>query len=127
MGVAITVADVSTLRVAIAGLYGFEGNLLAGWAAHLVHGTLFGIVFASVLSDPGLYRLSDWAWKTLLAGIVYGLVLAIVGAGFVMPIWLSTIGVFAQSAVPSLSVPMLAWHVVYGSVLATAYELLKRR
>ena len=48
---------------------------MAGWLAHLAHGTLFGLVFALVLSDPGLYRVTDWAWKTVLAGVVYGFVL----------------------------------------------------
>ena len=86
MGVAITVGDLAVLREAIAGLYTFEGNLLVGWAVHLLHGTVFGMVFALVLSDPGLHRIDEWAWKTVLAGVVFGLVLALAGAGVIMPI-----------------------------------------
>ena len=86
MGLAITVTDLSTLRSAVAGLYGFEGGLLAGWLAHLAYGTVFGVVFAAVLSDPGLFRLAERRWKTALAGIVYSVVLAVGGAGVIVPI-----------------------------------------
>jgi len=75
MGLATMAGDLAVLRDAVAGLYTFEGSLVAGWLAHLAHGTLFGLVFALVLSDPGLYRVTDWAWKTVLAGVVYGFVL----------------------------------------------------
>lgn len=127
MGAAIAVVDLNTLRLAIAGLYGFEGNLLAGWVAHLVHGTLFGLIFAVVLSDPGLHRVSEWAWKTVLAGVVYGLVLAIVGAGFVMPIWLGIAGVGIDLSVPNVTTPILVWHVIYGLVLGGLFAVVRGR
>ncbi|MEF8853405.1 MAG: histidine kinase [Haloarculaceae archaeon] len=127
MGVAITVGDLAVLREAIAGLYAFEGNLLAGWLAHLAHGTLFGVVFAVVLSDPSLYRVSEWAWKTVLAGVVYALVLALAGAGFVMPIWLGVVGFGNPPTVPNVSAPLVGWHVLYGVVLGGAYAALDGR
>lgn len=126
MGVAITLTELETLRVAIAGLYGFEGSLLVGWTVHLLHGTLFGLGFAAVLSDPGLYRLTDWWWKTLATALVYALILAVVGAGFVMPLWLEFVGVATVEAVPHLTVPLIAWHLVYGLVLGAVYPLAER-
>jgi hypothetical protein len=126
MGVAISLTDLATLRGAIAGLYGLRGNLAAGWGAHLFHGTLFGVIFAWVLADPGLQGLSDWAWKTVVAGVVYGLVLAVVGAGIVMPIWLGLVGFPAPPSLPNVTIPMLGWHVVYGAVLGGLFHSVAR-
>jgi hypothetical protein len=125
MGLAISVMQLSALRVAIAGLYGFEGSLVAGWIAHLLHGSLFGAVFAAILADPGLYRVSEWVWKTVVAGVVYGLVLAVVGAGIVMPIWLGVVGVPMASSIPNVTVPLLVWHVVYGLVLGGLFPFVE--
>ncbi|PSQ09449.1 hypothetical protein BRC93_12885 [Halobacteriales archaeon QS_5_70_15] len=88
----------------IAGLYGSEGSLAAGWIAHPIHGSLFGAVSAAVLADPGLYRVTEWVWKTVVAGVVYGLVLAVVGAGIVMHIWLGVVGVSMATSIPNVSV-----------------------
>jgi len=127
MGVAISLGDLSVLRDAVAGLYTFEGNLFAGWIAHLIHGTLFGVLFAVILSDPGLYRLTDWIWKTVLAGVVYGLVLALAGAGVIMPIWLSTVGFSSPPSVPNVTLPLIAWHALYGTVLGATFAVVDGR
>lgn len=126
-GLAISLVRLETLRVAIAGLYGFEGSLLVGWVAHLVHGTLFGLLFAWVLSDPGLYRVTDWWWKTLLAAVVYALVLAVAGAGIIMPIWLGVVDPSRSTTIPNVTTALLAWHLIYGVVLGTVYPVAERR
>jgi len=123
-GIAISAVDLSTLRIAIAGLYGFQGQLIAGWIAHLAHGTLFGMIFAAILADPGLYRVSERHWKTIVAGVVYGLVLAVAGAGIVMPIWLGAVGVDLELTIPHVTVPLLAWHLVYGVVLGGVFPFV---
>lgn len=117
MGVAISIVELDTLQLAIAGLYGFEGSLAAGWIAHLAHGTLFGLIFAGILSDPGLHRIDDWAWKSAVAGVVYGLVLAVLGAGIIMPMWQGVVGLPTPEAIPNVTTPTVLWHVVYGVVL----------
>lgn len=127
MTIAIGLGSLELLRDAIAGLYLLEGNLLAGVVVHVVHGTLFGVVFAVVLSDPGLYGLSRWYWKVVLAGLIYGLVLAVVGAGIIMPIWLAVIGGTIARPIPNVTVPLLTWHAIYGVVLGGAFGLLERR
>lgn len=124
MGIVISLTDLAMLREAIAGLYGFQGSLVAGWGAHLFHGTLFGIIFAGFLADPGLYRVSDWLWKTVVASVVYGVVLSVVGAGIIMPIWLGLVGFPTPPSIPYVTVPILVWHLVYGIVLGTLFWYL---
>jgi len=121
MGVAISLMRLETLQMAIAGLYGQGGNLIAGWIAHLLHGTIFGVGFAGLLADPGLHRLTEWAWKTVLAGIVFGLLLALIGAGFVMPVWLSAVGAAPIPPVPNVTVELVIWHLIYGGVLGAVF------
>jgi hypothetical protein len=126
MGLVITVMDLETLRVAIAGLYGQEGSLAVGWIAHVIHGTVFGLVFAVILADPGLYHVTRWHWKTVLLGVVYGLVLGVVGAGIIMPAWLAMVGIQQQTPTPpNLSANNLVWHTVYGFVLGVVYPLVE--
>jgi hypothetical protein len=125
MGVAISLMDLSTLQRAIAGLYGQSGNLATGWTAHLVHGSLFGAVFSLFLSDPGLHGVTDWYWKTTLAGVVYGLVLAIAGAGIIMPIWLGVAGFPTPPSIPNVTGPILLWHLVYGVVLGGVFPFVE--
>ncbi|MFB6308416.1 MAG: histidine kinase [Haloarculaceae archaeon] len=123
MAVIIAVADLAILRDAIAGLYLQEGSLVAGVLAHVVHGTLFGVLFAVVLSDPALTQVGEQFSKTVAAGVVFALVLALVGAGVVMPMWLDTVGA-ATLPVPYVTGPSLVWHVVYGAVLGATFSVL---
>lgn len=123
MGIAITLVDASVLGEAISGMYGFEGSLVAGWVAHLLHGTLFGVIFAVILSDPILYRVSEWTWKTILAGAVFGLVLALAGAGLIMPVWLAAAGVESSTSIPNVSVPLVLYHLLYGLVLGAVFRV----
>lgn len=122
MAVVISVADLPLLRDAIAGLYLLEGSLVAGVLVHIVHGTLFGVIFAALLSDPGLHGITQWRWKCTVAGIVYGFVLAVAGAGIIMPIWLNAVGASGPQQIPNVTIPSLAWHVVYGTVLGLAFS-----
>jgi multisubunit Na+/H+ antiporter MnhG subunit len=127
MGVAISLTDLSTLQIAIAGLYGQSGSLVAGWIAHLVHGIVFGSLFTLLLADPGLHRLTDWYWKTILAGVVYSVLLAVAGAGILMPIWLGQVGMPVPRTIPNVTTPMLVWHLIYGLVLGGLYPAIDRR
>lgn len=125
-GLLMSAIQPDMLRDVIAGLYGFEGNVAAGWAAHLVHGTLFGIAFAVVLTDPALARIGNRVSTTALAGTAYGLVLAVVGAGIIMPIWLGLIGFADTPPLPAITAPTILWHVVFGLVLGLVFFALYR-
>lgn len=126
MGVAITLMDLETLRLSIAGLYGQEGSLVIGWIAHLIHGSIFGILFAAILTEPGAYRVTNSIWKTIVAGLVYGLVLVVVAAGIVMPIWLGVVGLADGVSIPAVTGSSLVWHLVYGAVLGAVFPILER-
>lgn len=125
-GVVIVAVDVETLRVAIAGLYGFEGSLVAGWLAHLAHGTLFGVLFAAVIADPAFHEISEQRWKTALAGVGFGLALAVCATGILMPIWLDLFGASDVPAIPYVTGPSVAWHLLYGVVLGGLFATFEQ-
>lgn len=122
MALVIGLWDATVLRDAIAALYQQEGNLVVGVLTHVIHGTLFGVLFALILSDPGLYHLDEHTGKSVLAGVVYGLALALFGAGIIMPIWLNSLG-SQDLPMPYITGPLLVWHLVYGTVLGLVYTL----
>ena len=125
MGVVITLTNQRVLQEAIAGLYGQSGNLLIGWVAHLVHGVLFGVLFAAILTDPSLYRVTERLHVSVLAGVVFGLVLAVVGAGIIMPMWLDVVAPELAVPIPNVTVPLLVWHLLYGVVLGGVFPYLE--
>jgi hypothetical protein len=122
MGALIVTMNLPLLRQSIAGLYGLEGSVIAGWIAHLAHGGIFGALFAAILTDPTLTRITDHVWRTGFAGLIYGIVLAVAAAGIIMPIWLGAVGLAAPN-IPNVSRASLFWHVVYGIVLGAVFPL----
>lgn len=117
--------NTSMFSETIAGMYGLEGALAVGLVAHLVHGTLFGLVFAMVLSDPGLVSITNWLWKTVLAGLCFGLALALVGTGFLLPVWTEFVGLTDPPSIPYVTSTLLGWHVLYGVVLGAVFPFLE--
>jgi hypothetical protein len=109
----------------IAGLYGLEGNMGAGAIIHLVHGTLFGALFAAVVSDPPIHPETGRWWLFPFAGFVYAVVLAFVGAGIIMPIWLGEVGYAGPAAeAPYVTTGTLIWHAVFGLMLGAVFQSL---
>ncbi len=126
------VATVSTMAVilpvepslfseTIAGMYGQEGSIGIGIGAHLVHGTLFGLLFAGVLSDPGIVGITQWLWRTVVAGVIFGLLLAVMATGFILPAWTQFVGLSNPPTMPYVTATLLAWHVLYGAVLGFVF------
>lgn len=122
MAVVIGLLDLAWFE-RIATLYLQNGNALIGAAVHLVHGTMFGVLFALVLSDPGLYSIEDQPAKSVVAGLVFGFALAVTGAGIIMPIWLNVLGANETLSVPYVTGPIVVYHLVYGTVLGGIYAL----
>lgn len=105
----------------IGALYGVD-IAIVGWITHLFHSVVFAIAFAGALTRPTLARHSQIRLNVLLLGVVYGVLLWLIAAGFVMPIWLSAVGV--PAALPNLSSVGFLGHVIWGAVLAGSYCLL---
>lgn len=122
--IAITLLDAGVLAEDVAGLYGLEGSLVAGWIAHLVHGTVFGLIFAVVLTDPMLSAARKTTVRTVVAALVFGLVLAVAGAGVLMPMWLEAVGVASEGTIPRISLALTVWHGIYGLVLGAGFAAL---
>lgn len=117
MGLVMSLWDPTILEEAIAALYGFGGSLLFGWVAHLVHSIVFGVLFALLLRDPMLVEMPERLDRAIVTGIVYGLLLAVIAAGIIMPMWLSAVGFENPPSIPNVSVRSVLWHTVYGVVL----------
>lgn len=108
---------------AIGGLYGVQ-SLTIGWIIHLFHSVVFGILFVTIVEGP-LFRLDRSPGSRVALGVGYGLLLWVVAAGFVMPVWLNAVGI--DSSIPRLTLPSLVGHVVWGALLGGLYSLLANR
>jgi len=121
----ILLSNPSMFSETIAGMYGLEGVFAVGLVAHLIHGTLFGFVFAAILSDPGLLRITNSLSKTVMAGVIFGLTLAIVGTGFLLPVWTQFVGLTNPPEIPWITLPLFGWHGLYGVVLGLLFPFLE--
>lgn len=131
-GVAATVAGVvmgvllavtaGTLPV-IGALYGVASPVV-GWVTHLFHSLVFGLLFAAGCSVGWLREVASSDRGRVGLGVAWGLVLWLVAAGLVMPVWLMTAD---QSVpIPNLRPWGLVAHLVWGAVLGWLYAALPR-
>lgn len=127
MGLGMWLVEPALLVEYIPGLYGFGGSLAVGWLVHLFHGALFGLAFAVVMADPSLVGVTARVWKSVVAGVVFGIVLAVVGMGVIMPMWSSAMGIAGVATVPFVTGTLLAWHVLFGAVLGGLFAVVDRR
>ena len=101
----------------IGALYGVQ-NALVGWLTHGFHSVVFGLVYAALVQTaPG--HLSD---RVRYYGVALGwsLALWLVAAGFIMPLWLSLVGI--EAGLPNLGVAALLGHLLWGGSLAVLYR-----
>lgn len=103
----------------IGAMYGMEGNVLMGWIAHLFHGAVFGLIYAAIVSTDRLGEMASRVDHGAGLGAGYGVVVWLIAASIVMPIWLGM-----PEMVPDFNPVSLVGHVVYGIVLGAAYPLL---
>lgn len=124
MGAIMTVMMAPVIEMAIPAMYGLSGGL-AGWVIHMSHSAVLGVVFAAIMTT-GLGRFSDNVGATIAIGAVYGIVLWVVLAALVMPIWLAAVGFAGAPPFPNFALPgSLPAHVVYGAVLGAIYPYAK--
>jgi len=117
------------LETVIPAMYGVAAPALAvGWALHLFHGAVLGLVYALVVELAGLHETATRTTGAVGLGIVYGLVTTAVLAVLVMPIWLGAVGFPNAPPFPNVAIPgtilSTAGHVVYAVPLALLYASL---
>lgn len=122
-GAVMTVMMRNIMETAIPVMYGLATpNGVAGWIIHMSHSAVLGVVFASVVGAAGLAGRSGQI--QVGAGVVYGLVLWVVLATFVMPAWVGTAGPMSPP-VPDVNPMSAVGHAVYGAVLGGVYYALE--
>lgn len=119
MGIMLTVQMTPVIENAIPAMYGLSGGL-AGWIVHMFHAAILGVVFAAVAERADV----DALGASLGAGLVYGVVLWLVLAVLVMPVWLGAVGFAGAPPLPNVNVQSLVGHLVYGGVLGLTYPFV---
>lgn len=106
------------LEMAIPAMYGVEGPALAtGWAFHLFHAAVLGLVYVAAVRLGGIGEYAASTGTGVVLGAVYGVVVWVALAVIVMPIWLSAVGFPGAPPLPNVAPLSLVGHVVYGAVL----------
>lgn len=114
----------------IGALYGWS-TTAGGWAAHLVHSVLIGLVFALIVSQPVIREQMTTVSGSVVVGLVYAAAVGLVTSGVMLPIAMSAMG--AQS-LPESTLPLPGViggllvilsvgvaHLVYGILLGATY------
>ncbi|WEL16875.1 Signal transduction histidine kinase, contains PAS domain [Halorhabdus sp. SVX81] len=101
----------------IGSLYG-SAQPLVGWITHEFHSVVFGLMYAGILASvPDPYA-EDVRW-CLAVGMGWAIVLWLVAAGVIMPLWLRLVG--EPAMLPSLSLPSLLTHLIWGATMSVLY------
>jgi len=119
-GIMMSMMMPNIVEMAIPGMYGLQGGL-AGWTIHMAHSAVLGVVFAGLAGAAS--QLTETAGKTVLFGVVYGIVLWAVLATFVMPAWVGAM-LPMNPPVPDVNPMSLVGHAVYGGLLGVLYTAL---
>lgn len=107
----------------IGALYG-QPTAMAGWAAHLFHSGVFALLFAVVVANT---RYGTYGFAGIVGlGVVYGILLELVAAGVVLPVWANAVGA-AELPVPFIVPIGFVTHVVYGVLLGVVFGWVTTR
>lgn len=114
------------LEVVIPAMYGIEGPAsLTGWAIHLFHGVVLGLVYVALVQFGPLREPAREFTGALGLGVAYGVLMTLVLAVLVMPVWLAAVGFPAAPPFPNVAFPATVvsavGHVVYAIPVAVAY------
>lgn len=124
-GVMMTMQMQMIMEMAIPGMYGLGPSLAVGWVIHMFHSIVLGVVFGVLLEGTGLTDRLDSNLTIAVAGLVYGVILWVILASFVMPAWVGAMTEMAPP-VPDFNIQSLMGHAVYGVVLGLVYAVLSR-
>ena len=123
VGMGLIMQFVMNAMPLVGALYG-QPTVVIGWLAHLFHSVVFALLFAIVvlrtsLREYGLLRIVG-------LGALYGVLLELVAAGFVLPIWANAVGA-ATLPVPFLIPIGFVTHLVYGVLLGVVFGVVMTR
>ena len=142
-GILVWFSDPEIVEVVIPSIYGFDTGGAFGWAIHVLHGVILGVIFGFIITrQVVLGTLRTDVETDPLAGA--GLTPRIVGAGFayglavwailpllLLPAWAGVMGTDAAGQFPAAAVETMVGHVVFGAVLglvfATVVDLTDRQ
>lgn len=119
MGALIWIMNDAVIAVAMPALYGLAPppNPIAGWIVHLFQSAVLGLIFGGLLRTEALADTVGSLPKSVGFGVAYGIVVWVVAAALVMPLWLSAVGFAQAPPFPNFAIPSLLWHAVFGLVL----------
>jgi hypothetical protein len=127
-GITMSLTMGEVLFTAIPGMYGFENGsrtvaIFVGWAIHLSHGTVLGLVFGvAVTVVPECGERLKYGF---LAGVIYGIVLWLALASVLMPFWVGRVTPM-DPPVPDWQLWSLLGHILYGAFLGLLIPLYRR-
>lgn len=102
-------------------------NVSVGWVAHVVHSALFGALFGLVVDRPAFDALTARVSTSAGLGAAYAAGLWLANIVVAWPLLLSAVGLPGAPAVPFVSLPALAGHLIYGTVTGGVYAVVRRR
>lgn len=117
------------ILVAPAGEFGGVGSFFAGQSIHMVDGVVFAILFAVLVF--GKLPFATTTNGNVQRGLVYGAILAIISAGFLVPyvyVPKQGFGLFSFDGPDGWKLPasILVFHLVWGGFLGMLYNPSRR-
>jgi hypothetical protein len=109
----------------IGALYGIESAVI-GWITHLFHSVVFALLFVALTFWPPIRNRIEGVPSVTVLGVAWAIVLALVAAGMLMPVWISAVGV-GELVFPNVTATGVVGHVLWGMVLGATYGLLCER
>ena len=135
LGLVLWAVDPEVLAVAIPAIYGIEPAGTVGWAIHLGHGAVLGVIFGAIVTRPrvlGALR-QDVETEALTyrgsfvriaaTGFVFGLAVWAVLPVLVLPVFVGWVGAGEAAEFPGFAVESMVGHLLFGTILGIVFAL----
>lgn len=127
--------DPDVLAAAIPAIYGLTPVGIVGWAIHLAHGAILGVVFGFLVTRAPILGIVTTSAETdalsqtgvtlrlVAAGFVFGLAIWAVFPVLVLPVWVEALGAEAAGEFPAAAVESMVGHLLFGLVLGLVFAV----
>lgn len=134
-GLVMWLFDPEIVQVSIPAFYGLEAGGIAGWAIHIAHGAVLGVIFGFIVTremilgiirtNPETEALSETGVTVRLvgAGLAFGLAIWAIIPLIVLPALAGPIGGEAATEFPGTAVESLSGHALFGLVLGAVFAI----